>query len=278
MITNGTTVIEVFIDQGIYDDFVFDYGWTSTGTASRGFWEREIPVGVESVSGFIENPYFDAIFDCGGYAYLTGNGTTSLNTEEVNGGEVVLISPAFDLTTYTDPHVNYTAWFFNKYGGVPDDTLKIFLFNGTDLELIDERHLGNTLISQWFPISIPVNGLITFNSTMQVIVTLSDYSTSENVTEGGFDHFSITDFSISELIDQEIDQNIIIYPNPFDNEIFIKGISEGKIEVFDLSGRLVKSIQVGKSMEFNDLENGVYIFVISDLSGNIVKVSKQIKQ
>ncbi len=278
LINNGTGTIEVMIDKGIYDDFVFDHGWTSTGSAARGFWEREIPVGVESPSGVIENPYNDAQFDCGEYAFITGNGTTSLNTEEVNDGEVVLMSPIFDLTPYATPYINYTTWFFNKYGALaPDDTLKVYIFNGTDLVLLEERHIGNSNISEWQTSSIPVDGLITFNTTMQMVITLGDEVTSENVTEGGFDHFSVTEFSTSS-VEEEDKNEISIYPNPFTDVINITGINDGQLQVFDLSGRIVFNAPVSNQMEISGLEKGVYLFVLSDINSNIVKVDKQIKE
>ena len=43
---NGSATIT--LDEGYYDDFTFDFGWTTSGNASAGLWERGIPNGTSS--------------------------------------------------------------------------------------------------------------------------------------------------------------------------------------------------------------------------------------
>lgn len=280
MITDDITEIIMYIGDGYADDFTFDFGWNTSGTAARGQWEREIPVGVYSGDGAPENPAHDIGFDCGDYAFMTGNGTTVSNTEEVNDGEVVLLSPVFDLTGYDDPYINYSTWFFCRFGAPPDDTMEVYLVNGLgDIVLIDQYYNGGLPMSQWNPTSIQINPLITPTANMQMLVLLSDYVETENVTEGGIDNFSITNFSIvsveEELKKEEVD--IRIYPNPFTSSVQVKGISQGTIRVLDVTGREVASMPVQSEISLNDLQSGTYFFVISDAEGKTVKVLTQIK-
>ena len=180
LINSGVTNISMQIEQGIYDDFSFDLGWSVFGDAEKGMWERGVPVGVD-IGGVIENPFTDGLFDCGREAYITGNGSTAGNDMEVENGETTLISPVFDLTSYSNPHVNFELFFYNDIGPFyPDDTLFVSLFNGTETVDIAAFYKDNTDPSLWYAYSIPVNGLITMTSTMQLIVTISDYTATVN--------------------------------------------------------------------------------------------------
>lgn len=279
MITDEIEEIVVYLEKGIYDDFTFDFGWATTGSAARGDWEREIPVGTAGGDGIPENPYEDIGFDCGRYAYITGNGTTVSNTEEVNDGQVILLSPTFDLTDFTDPYINYSAWFFCNHGAPPDDTLEFYLLNGAgDIVLIDQHYNGGLPMSQWNAVSIGVNGLIPITENMQLMLILSDFVETENVTEGGLDNFSVTNFSLVS-VDEETEPNssIAVFPNPFNNSVNITGVDSGWLTILDVSGRQMAHLPVQKSISLPELDRGTYFFLISDLQGNKLDVFTQIK-
>ena len=279
MITSSTGDITLYIKSGVYDDFTFDYGWTSAGNAARGFWEREKPVGVTGGNGEIQNPYNDVPWDCGSFAFLTGNGTQASNTEEVNGGEVVLISPVFDLSSYTDPYVNYASWFYNRHGYQPlNDTLKIYLYDGINpAVLIDKKFHNNTNMSYWVPNSVRVLDYIGLSSTMYFVATLSDENITENVTEGGIDNFSITNFSMLNVAD-EAENDITLYPNPTTGLIHLEGIQAGQYTIIDASGRFILSDQLRQDINIEYLQNGIYFIRFNDELGNTITTKKIIKQ
>lgn len=277
MITDEIIEIVAYIDQGIADDFTFDFGWSASGTAARGHWEREVPVGVAGGDGTAQNPFNDISFDCGDYAYMTGNGTNISNTEEVNDGEVLLISPVFDLTTYSNPHINYSSWFFCRHGAPPDDTLQVYLLNGLgDFILIDQHYNGGLPMGQWNANSIDVSDY-ELTENMQVLFMLSDYVETENVTEGGVDNFSVTDFALVSTKEVEENGFISLYPNPFKNQINVEGVESGTVEVWDISGRKILSLPVAPIIDLPEMERGTYFFVILDLEGNRQTVFTQIK-
>lgn len=281
MITDELTEITVYLDKGYMDDFTLNFGWIAGGSAVRGFWEREIPVGTAGGDGILENPSVDIGFDCGEYAYMTGNGTTASNTEEVNAGSVQLISPVFDLSDYTDPHLNYNAWFFCQHGAIPDDTMQVFILNGLgDVVLVDKFYNGGLPMSQWHARSIALNPLITVTSNMQVLVVLSDFVETENVTEGAIDNFSITNESLVSVEKNDLEEAIGIYPNPFDNLVTITGLDEGWARIYDQYGRLLatNSIQSNSQViSLPELAPGTYFFTILDLDGNVISTKTQLK-
>lgn len=71
-----------------------------------------------------------------------------------------------------------------------------------------------------------------------------------------------------------------IYPNPVDNEVSLDGINDvTKIELFDITGKLVKSIKLEftekTSINVSDFQNGMYIVKVYNDSG--VQTTKFVK-
>lgn len=278
LITSTTGVVEVFLDEGIYDDFTFDYGWDTIHTGSKAGWVRDIPVGVVK-NGTIQNPYSEISWDCGNYAYITGNGTEVSNTEEVNKGEAILLSPVMDLSGYTDPHVNFTVWYFNKFGATaPNDTLFIYMNNGTDQVLIDFYDPETATMGYWIGNSVSLNDKMTVTSTMQLIVYISDFEETENITEAAFDFFSITNYSVLG-IDEGVSKNteLLIYPNPFTDQL---SISEPNtyITIYNFSGQLVFESFNETTVNLSHLSKGIYLVMVKDEDGLLIGTEKVVKK
>ncbi|MCT4622806.1 MAG: T9SS type A sorting domain-containing protein [Schleiferiaceae bacterium] len=77
-------------------------------------------------------------------------------------------------------------------------------------------------------------------------------------------------------IDEEWIEDLVIYPNPSNGEVFIKGTIESRtlydIELMDISGKRVYSTQVENSsidikIDLNEFENGVYFITLSSKNG-----------
>ena len=274
-IDDAVDTIFVEIDEGIYDDFTFDFDWTVGGDATNGMWEREVPVGV--ASGPIENPFNDVDDDCADMAYITGNGSSSSMAQEVDSGQVALTSPEFDLSGYMNPGIHFSAFFQNAYGsGTPDDYMRVFISNGTDQAMVLEKTSADTDLGEWVDYEIEVGDFLMPTSTMQFEIIVSDEEANPHLTEGAIDHFYVSELSLADM--EENDQQISIIPNPFTNMVVISGMSEGNVEILDLSGRKMLSVSFQKELDLSDLESGVYLINLYDLSGNRVKTVKQIKR
>ncbi|MGM0479084.1 MAG: choice-of-anchor B family protein [Bacteroidota bacterium] len=234
--TNSVTVI---LNSGYYDDFAFDFGWSTTSNAQAGEWERAIPAG-ESVTGNYPNPNIDSPDDCGLQAFVTDNqpGTEG----NVTDGTVTLISPVFDLTGIDDPYVNYERWFYNYHGpNAPDDTLRIVLSNGTDFVTIDKQGSDENTFDQWIKINKRVTDFITPTSNMQLFVSTSDFSGTVNIVDAGFDHFFVSDGNVSSIAEEEGEKNqVSVFPNPFSNQMTVTGLTDVKrdaIRLIDMQGK-----------------------------------------
>ena len=241
--------------------------------ANAGGWVKEVPVGTQA-SGQTANPYDDESDDCGSLAYTTGNGATSVGGDDVDGGYVELLSPVFDLTGYYNPEINFSYWFFNGFGGsTANDSLAIHLSNGTTSIQIASFSKDNVNMSNWNDFSIAVTDIMAITSTMQLTLVATDFSPG-HVTKAGIDYFRIEELSGASVTESETDL-ISIYPNPATNEINFTGASTGSIEIFDLSGRLVLNNSMVSTLNVSALNSGLYLIVIKDVNGVIIKTQKQ---
>jgi choice-of-anchor B domain-containing protein len=273
-IDETTQEIVVQLEKGFYDDFSFDFGWSTFGDASAGLWVRDIPIGFDIGGGVNSNPHIDSPNDCGEYAYITGNDG---GPDNVTGGTVTLISPVFDVTDYSDPFVYYERWFFNFLGpNPPDDTLRILLSNGLTTVEIDKQGSDNTILDTWVPVQYRISDYLLPTATMQLFVTTSDFSSSPNVTEAGFDHFRVSEgFFVS--IDEELalSKEIHVYPNPATEWLYIEGVLNGEhIRLLDFQGRVVNEwIADSNLMKLNLLHYvpGMYLIQVSNHSYKFVK-------
>ena len=259
IVTASNNEITVFLIPGYYDDFEFDFGWSVSGTATSGMWERGVPNPTTAVVSAL-----DAEWDCGKMAFVTGN-DVGLNPDQddVDGGFTQLLSPQMDFSAYATPHINFASSFFCYHGpGQFDDTLKIYLSNGTNNVLIyqSQSPQGNPMSFEY--VSIPISGLLPFTNSMQLQMMVSDLNPNVNITEAGFDHFSITNQPTAALNVQK-EENWVVYPNPGSSILQLKGNSSiGEYTLVDLTGKeYMKGTCLDSFLELqtDNLQAGMYL-------------------
>lgn len=271
-IDNATVSITVQLEKGYYDDFSFDFGWVTGGTSLTGNWTRAIPFGTQENA----NPNLDDSYDCGKYAYVTGNlNDFNFTLDDVENGEVKLFSPIMDLTTYATPFVNYSRWFYDRYGpsGTPNDSIRVYLSNGTQTVLIDIAG-ESSFNDEWIRKSILISDYISITSTMQLIVQTSDYDPDWSVVEAGLDWFYISEYNTTSIKEQT-KQAFSIYPNPSSSVITIQDAPYGeKFTLFDLKGQLVNEGMIetkSQIIDISHLQNGIYLLKINEEMKRILK-------
>lgn len=268
----STGTLTVYLKKGYYDDFSFDYGWFATGSALSGLWTRAIPFGTQETA----NPDRDAPWDCGKYAYVTGN-THDFNftVDEVAAGDVKLFSPVMDLTGYTDPHINYFKWFYTRYGDNPAiDSLSIFIMNGSQSKQVDVLK-ARTYMDNWEHASIRILDFMPVTSSIQIRVETSDFDPDWNIVEAGFDHFYITNQSTVSVEKNEQVKKLSVFPNPFSNKINVENAVAGsEYQVTDINGRIIEHGVFNSSFTEIDgtrLTAGIYFLNCGETTFKIVK-------
>jgi len=273
----GSYIIE--LDSGIYDDYTLDLGWTESGNATSGQWEKAKPIMIVFFPD-TTSPGEDINNDYGKECYITGNGGFSPGSNDVDGGNTALTSPAFDLSSYKDPYISYYRWFYNGGGFSPlDDTLNIKLSNGTDTVLLERVDSSNTTMSMWVFRNFKVSDYITITNNMQIIFDVADEGNG-HLVEAAIDVFSVVDSSVVDTtgifeITYARQIKFSIYPNPFNDQVNIDYDIPGELEenamikIYDLLGRVVREIplerrngtmiwdeEINRGMYFMQLING----------------------
>lgn len=278
IIINVQNNLDFALEKGIMDDFNFDFGWTVEKGAATGNWERAIPLGTSLSSDIIANPDTDLVNDLGSYAFVTGNNGPGVGDDDVDDGTTSLISPLMDLSEYTDPHINYTLWFFNGGGdSTPNDNLQVYLSNGTERFLIEEVTNTNGATGRWRERSIvALRDYFSDYSSVQVIISTSDESPG-HVVEGGFDGFSVTEGRTTATSESNINQDVVrVSPNPFTNEISVISSEQNiqSLKIHNLSGQLIHKMDQlnSASIDLNvlSLPSGTYLVKIEFDNGQIV--------
>ncbi len=187
IITNNITFK---VQPGWYDDFIFSFGWTQTATATVGTWTRGVPNGTD-YNGSPANADIDAQNDYGKFAVVTGNAANAAaGDDDIDGGYTRLVSPIFDISTYTDPYLTYQRWYFNDGGsGTPNDYMRVRITNGTDTVLLEDL---TTTANNWTTKQYRITDYVTPSATMKLIVEAADL-TPGHLVEGGLDAFRAWD-------------------------------------------------------------------------------------
>jgi hypothetical protein len=261
----GDQAFEVTLNEGYYDDFTFDFNWQVSGAAPSGIWERGVPIGTTS-NGNLINPDADHTTDCSDKAYITGNAGGQAGADDVDIAETILTSPIMDLTTYDFPQLNCMIWWNNSGGtGIPNDSLKIILTNGTQTvtaRIFRNIHSGST----WQPVSLNVYDFITPNATVKAIFYTADWQAQGgHLVEAGVDYFRIEE-NLSASVNEFTANQINVFPNPSNEAFQVAGIQYTEYFIYSNLGVLIehKSVDTANFTFGQDLPKGIYMVQLMD--------------
>lgn len=271
LIDQNTGVLTIEMEPGYMDEFTFDFGWTVAGTATTGIWERGVPKPTNSGSA----PALDAEYDCSDKAFVTGN-AVSLNPDhdDIDNGDTRLTSPLMDLTSYSDPHLNFVKWFYCYFGAAPDDTLEVIVSNGLTSVSVSKTGSNMNNFAFWEPVSIRLQDYIAITNSMTVKFNVSDLNPEVNITEAGIDYFFISN---ENTLDSDVLSNseILIYPNPFNDKFLISGLEIGdEIQVYNVNGQLLLFNTVNKDqfmLHTDSLKSGIYFVKVKNELFKVIK-------
>jgi hypothetical protein len=174
--------------QLISDNAETDIGWTVSGDATDGQWDRGVPVNAGR-----GDPASDA--DGSGQAWLTDNDSGNGGNSDVDNGQTILTSPSFDLSLGAT--VSYQYW-LNDFtnGELNGDSFDV------DISLDDGTNWTNvrsytTAALSWRSDSIGVGTETGTSSTVRFRFIAEDVG-NQNITEGGLDDFVISRFECED--------------------------------------------------------------------------------
>lgn len=261
-VAQGMTPPQLVLPVGYADDFALDLGWTVTGTAENGQWERGIPQGT-TFGNAPSNPGEDVEGDCSGYAYVTGNDGGQAGDDDVDNGFTTLTSPVFDATGDVDPWVSYYRWWFNDGGqGGMNDAMTIQLSNGTETVTLETINNTDPDDQTWVLHQSAIVPAITPTATMRLIVRTADDAPG-HLVEAGIDRFELLPHSPFDGLAEINGAGYAIFPVPSDAGFTVVApVQAGIVHVLDAAGREViaaKRLNGGRVVVDETLTTGVYL-------------------
>jgi hypothetical protein len=166
------------------DDFNQNLGWTVSGDATNGQWQRGIPIG----HGDRGDPNED--FDGSRICYLTGNVD---GESDVDNGTTYLDSPVFDLSA-GDARIRYARWYCNDFGENPnEDVFEVFISNNAGADWTIAETVGPTdqASGGWIEYSFWAGDLVTPTDQMQLRFAAADLN-GNSVVEAAIDAVTVT--------------------------------------------------------------------------------------
>jgi hypothetical protein len=276
-IAMNTPSPQIPLNKGYRDEFALDLGWTVSGNASTGAWERAVSEEI-LFNNQPATPDEDFVGDIGNKCYVTGaNNNGSLSADDVDNGNTLLRSPIFDLTSYIDPYISFKSYFVNVQGsGTPNDSLIFRISNGTNTTLL---RFYNSTVYGWRSDNFRVADFVTPTANMRFEVETAD-RTPGHVLEAAFDLFEVVDSGATSIQNFTTEtEGIKVYPNPFKSDFSVEILSNEligqQLQVFDLNGRLLFSKEVNHtgihSIEINKIPSGFYMLKIGSKAIKLIK-------
>ncbi len=280
---DGTSPLTTALDFGYQDDFAVDFDWvaTSDGIATSGFWELGEPVGTYFGGGNVSNPEVDLPNDFGDQCYITGNGGGNAGSDDVDAGVVTLTSPSMDLTSYADPVIGFSYYFFTGGGqGPSNDSLKFILNNGIE-EVV--TFVSADLTGGWERTEINVSDYLEVTNNVTFTIETSDFLPG-HLVEAAIDGFEVMENPASSTQDYLENVSLEAFPNPFSetfNFNYQLENTEANLLITNLLGQQIESHRLsgttGNVQLGNDWIAGVYFAKISQngKQSEVVKIVKQ---
>lgn len=177
----GTSFFEVAIGEVetvLIDNMETDIGWTVSGDAADGQWDRGVPVNCATRNA----PGSDS--DGSGQAWLTDNSAASSCNSDVDNGTTTLTSPVFDLSAGGE--VSYRYWMDGTLNG-DEFAVDVSTNGGTTWSRV--RTITNPA-GAWRTDSIAVGDEVAATDSFRIRFSANDLGT-QNITEAGLDDFRI---------------------------------------------------------------------------------------
>lgn len=250
-------------------------GVAAVDKATSGKWVVAKPIGTTNNSLVVQTGSDHTTGS--GKCLVTGNAVGTAYTESIKNGLTSVRTPFYDLTTYTNPIVEYYRWFSNDRGRNPKKEIwRVQISTGSDI-FLKEVENTNQSDHQWRRRVFNVYDYYPAAAKMQLrflaTETIPSGSTQNGLVEAGVDDFVIYEGKeglISSIGEKE-KALAQIYPNPAVDELNVilpsatfKTLS---ISFYDVTGKLISTVPITNgataySIDTKSMTPGQYLLVV----------------
>jgi choice-of-anchor B domain-containing protein len=198
-IGNGSSLTADFALNPAFltDDFEAASGWSVSGTASAGQWERADPQPTSDHLGPVQTGS-DHTPPPGTHCWVTGPlAGAGIGTYDVDGGQTLLMSPVFDLTGLPSPRVRYSRWYVSGVLFTPTtDVWDVHVSSNagatwTTIESVEFDGPG------WVDVDVAIDSFVAPTDQVQFRFTAQD-TADGSITEAAVDDFTIYNVDIHD--------------------------------------------------------------------------------
>lgn len=216
---------------------------------------------------------------------FTGNAavSASFGTNDVDDGKTTLQTPPFDVSDIENPAISYWRWFVNDPPGGANpgnDAWQVFISNdGVNWVRVERTYVSDV---SWRQNVVRVADYVTPSQT----VSLRFIAQDSLITGLPFDGGSIVEAAVDEVqvfglsrtntgIESPSMLQIRVFPSPAHDQLMIASGEKQMemLELFDLSGRMMKRVSVAGVKNYNlnvsDLQNGFYLLKVFGKKGSV---------
>ncbi|MCB0516143.1 MAG: choice-of-anchor B family protein [Chitinophagales bacterium] len=272
------------LEEGYYDDFIFNNNWTISGDAESGIWERAVPTPTY-YNNTLFNPDEDISDDYGTECYVTGNSGEQAGADDVDNGRTVLRSPPMDISDYEVPELSCYTWFANGggQGSPPNDYLHLSLTNLSDTVLLYNSSEAADAQSQWLKHTYLIEGMIDKSAGPWYFIAEAADQDPGHLVDAGIDGFSLIDVAVIGISDINAPTSVIkAYPNPVAEHLFIESAEAAEyfFSVYSAEGKLLASQAFVQNLSFDtqNLPVGIYFYTIQDAKTKTMHYNSFVKK
>lgn len=209
--------IMVGFDLLLHEDFDAFAGAWQTGqpgdNATTGEWIIDVPVpsyvGNALVQPDVQNT------PAGLFCAVTGNASSpsaGAGENDVDGGKTTLMSPEYDLSTYTNPAFSYHRWYSNDQGATPGTDFWQVAISGDGVNFVPVENT-NVADHSWRRFAFKVLDYIQPTSTVTIRFIAED-AAAGSLIEAALDDLKLWDELPTSLNDVSAIATMTLFPNP----------------------------------------------------------------
>ena len=175
------------------DNLELQLGWTVGApgdAATTGIWAWGDPVGTVNGSA-PSNPADDASPSPGVRCYATGNGSTSVGGDDVDGGPTTLTSPRLDLSGVSGATLSYRRWFANATS--INDAFDISISDDDGASWVPMESITGTTSNSWIESSFDVEDFVGLTDAVRLRFRTSD-ELPGSIVEAGVDELALVTY------------------------------------------------------------------------------------